>query len=313
MKLLRPSTQARDRCLALAVALVAALLPVRGAASQAIADLSARHVVARGDSLASIGARYGVSARLVALQNGLDARRPLRAGQVLEVTARHVVPPAPGSGIVINVPQRMLFLFREGRVAQAYPAALGRRDWPTPLGEFTVVDRQVDKTWYVPLSIQEEARREGKPVREQVPPGPDNPLGPRWIGLSMPAIGIHGTNAPSSVYGFRSHGCIRLHSDDVKRLFDAVAVGDAGRIVYLPVLLARDAGGRIWFEANPDVYRRGGATVAVVRAMARNRGIAEESIDWPRVAAMLRERDGLAREVGLGEAAADHSEEGERG
>ena len=337
MKLLRPST--RTRRFALALALGAALLPAPASASQApaaaippagigpgaapaghaiaaagaIVDLSALHVVARGDSLASIGARSGVSTRRVALENGLDPGKPLRPGQALQVTARHVVPPALEAGIVINPPQRMLFLFRAGRVAQAYPAAVGRPDWQTPLGEFTVANRQVDKTWIVSPSIQEEMRREGKPVLTQVPPGPDNPLGPRWIGLSMPAIGIHGTNAPSSVYGFRSHGCVRLHSDDVVRLFDAVAVGEPGRIVYLPVLLARGDDGRIWFEANPDVYRRSGATVATVRAMARDRGIAEESIDWSQVATMLRERDGLAREVGVREAEPGSRGEGERG
>lgn len=265
----------------------------------AIVDLSTDYVVGRGDSLTSIGARFGVSVRLVAAENGLDARKPLRDGQTLHVTARHIVPRAIDDGILINVPQRMVFLMRDGLPVHAYPAAVGRRDWGTPLGEFTIVNRQVDKTWYVPLSIQEEMRREGKPVLTRVAPGPDNPLGPRWIGLSMPAIGIHGTNAPASIYGFRSHGCIRLNSADVVQLFDAVRVGESGRIVYQPLLLARDGAGRIWFEANPDIYRRGAGSLGTVRTMARERGFAEESIDWRLVETMLRERAGLAREVGV--------------
>ena len=75
---------------------------------------------------------------------------------------------------------------------------------------------QRHKEWIVPESIQEEMRREGKDVLTRVPPGPDNPLGRHWIGLSIGGIGIHGTIAPSSVYHFRSHGCIRLHPDDVE-------------------------------------------------------------------------------------------------
>lgn len=272
---------------------------VAGPQADAAVDRSALHVVARGDSLASIGARYGVSARLIVAENGLDARKPLRPGATLSVTARHVVPPPLGDGIVINLPQRMLFFFRGGRLASAYPIAVGRSDWPTPTGEFKVINRQTDKTWVVPVSIQEEMRREGKPVLTQVPPGPENPLGRHWIGLSLPAIGIHGTIAPASVYGFRSHGCIRVHPDDVAELFDRVAVGERGRIVYLPLLLAQGGDGRIWFEANPDAYRRGAGTLETVRAMARDRGIAEESIDWQLVASMLRARDGLAREVGV--------------
>jgi len=270
------------------------------AGADAIVDRSAAHVVARGDSLASIGARYGASATLIARQNGLDPRKPLRPGQAVQVTSRHVVPPPLDDGIVINLPQRMLFLFRAGRVASAYPVAVGRSDWPTPTGDFRVITRQTDKTWIVPVSIQEEMRREGKRVLTEVPPGPENPLGRHWIGLSLPAIGIHGTIAPASVYGFRSHGCVRVHPDDVAALFDRVSVGERGRIVYLPLLLAQGDDGRIWFEANPDAYRRGAGTLESVRAMARDRGIDESSIDWQLIETMLRSRDGLAREVGIG-------------
>jgi L,D-transpeptidase ErfK/SrfK len=264
-----------------------------------VADLSATHVVARGEFLGLIGARYGVSTRLIATENRLDSRKPLVVGQQVSVTSRHVVPPPIDEGIVINLPQRMLFLFRAGRLARAFPIAIGRADWRTPTGEFTVINRQTDKTWIVPASIQEEMRREGRPVLTSVPPGPDNPLGRHWIGLSLPAIGIHGTNAPASVYGFRSHGCMRAHPDDIAELFDRVSVGERGRIVYLPLLLARGADGRIWFEANPDVYRMGAGTLETVRAMLRDRGIAEDSVDWPLIETMLRARDGLAREVGI--------------
>ncbi|ODS96504.1 MAG: hypothetical protein ABS56_12950 [Lautropia sp. SCN 69-89] len=264
-----------------------------------IVDRSTEHVVARGDSLVSIGARYGVSVQLIARQNGLDPRKPLRPGQVLQVTARHVVPQPLDEGILINLPQRMLFLFRGGRLASAYPVAVGRASWPTPTGHFKVLTRETDKTWIVPVSIQEEMRREGKPVLTRVPPGPENPLGRHWIGLSLPAIGIHGTIAPASVYGFRSHGCIRVHPDDVAQLFDRVAIGEPGRIVYLPLLIAQGDDGRIWFEASPDVYRKGAGTLDDVRTMAVERGIAPDSIDWRRVETMLRARDGLAREVGV--------------
>jgi len=296
----RRGARAAAGCAFLAATLLVATPPaVASAHPDPIVDRSTGHVVARGDSLASIGARYGVSVQLVVRQNALDPRKPLRPGQVLQVTARHVVPPPLDDGIVINLPQRMLFLFRGGRLASAYPVAVGRASWPTPTGEFTVRTRETDKTWIVPVSIQEEMRREGKPVLTRVPPGPENPLGRHWIGLSLPAIGIHGTIAPASVYGFRSHGCIRVHPDDVAQLFDRVAIGEPGRIVYQPLLMARGSDGRIWFEANPDVYRKGAGTLADARAMAVERGIAQESLDWRLIETMLRARDGLAQEVGV--------------
>ena len=90
----------------------------------------------------------------------------------------------------------------------------------------------------MPESIQEEMRQAGKEVLNRVPPGPDNPLGKYWIGLSLGSIGIHGTIAPSSVYHFQSHGCVRLHPDDIESLYTESAVGKRGRFVYFPVLVA---------------------------------------------------------------------------
>jgi lipoprotein-anchoring transpeptidase ErfK/SrfK len=166
-------------------------------------DRSAEYRVVAGDTLSSIGARRGVEPRLIAAANRLDPGALLRVGQRLRIESRHLAGYRLADGIVINLPQRMLFLFRQSRVAGAWPVAVGRPDWPTPTGAFTVISLERDKTWYVPLSIQNEMRREGRPVLTRVAPGPDNPLGRHWIGLSLPAIGIHGTIAPASIYGFR--------------------------------------------------------------------------------------------------------------
>jgi L,D-transpeptidase ErfK/SrfK len=76
-------------------------------------------------------------------------------------------------------------------------------------------------------------------VKTRVPPGPDNPLGQYWIGLSLVGYGIHGTIASASIYQFRSHGCIRIHPNDIADLFGRVSLGTSGHIIYTPVLLAR--------------------------------------------------------------------------
>ena len=142
-------------------------------------------------------------------------------------------------------------------------------------------------------------RDQGKPVLTSVPPGPDNPLGRHWIGLSLAGIGIHGTNAPTSIYGLRSHGCIRLHPDDAAALYDAVGVGEPGRIVYAPVMMMRAEDGRIWFEANPDAYRRDRTTLAQLGERAAAAGLAQR-IDWLLVAVMLHDREGRAGIVDSG-------------
>jgi L,D-transpeptidase ErfK/SrfK len=135
-------------------------------------------------------------------------------------------------------------------------------------------------------------------VEDEVEPGPDNPLGKYWIGLSMPIVGIHGTNHPITIYSYRTHGCVRLHPDDIEALFDAVDLNDHGEIVYLPLMLARLDDGRIFLESQKDIYRKGTGGIDAVRALADASGIGS-LIDWTRAGDVVRDEDGVARDVTL--------------
>jgi lipoprotein-anchoring transpeptidase ErfK/SrfK len=114
--------------------------------------------------------------------------------------------------IVVSLADRKLILFEGSRILRTYEVAVGAPATPSPAGSFEVVTLVVNPTWYKP--------------RQVVPPGPDNPLGPRWIGLSRKGYGIHGTNSPRSIGGAKSHGCIRMRNTDVEELFTLIAVGD---------------------------------------------------------------------------------------
>lgn len=254
------------------------------------------YTVKEGDSLTLVGARFGVDPSTLARSNGLSPTAWLRIGQVLRVDNRHLVPFFLEEGILINVPQRLLFLFRESRLVAWYPAALGRRDWPTAGGGFRVRVLQRWPTWNVPASIQEEMRRHGERIETRVPPGPDNPLGDYWIGLEGSECGIHGTNAPASIYGFRTHGCIRLHPDDIADLFARVSRGMAVQIVYEPVLLARGSDGGVFLEVNPDVYGRQGNAGDAVAALAEREGL-RTALDPDAVERVVARKEGLARRV----------------
>jgi len=70
-------------------------------------------------------------------------------------------------------------------------------------------------------------------------------------------IGIHGTNHPVSVYSYRTHGCVRLHPDDIEALFNDVDLNDSGVIEYYPLMLAKLDDGRVFVESEKDIYRRG--------------------------------------------------------
>lgn len=121
--------------------------------------------------------------------------------------------------IVINVPGRRLFLVQGNTLVRAYPVAVGRKVSPTPVGTFRVLQKAKDPTW----------APKGRPA---VPPGPHNPLGPRWMRISPSGYGIHSTNEPDSIGKVRSHGCIRMARADVIELYDLVPLGTRVDIVY---------------------------------------------------------------------------------
>ena len=257
-------------------------------------------IVEDGNSFTSLGSRFGESPRILARDNGKQVTDRLYAGDTIHIDNRHIVPFEGSDLIEINLPQRMLFHFESGRLSGAYPIAIGQpsKQWQTPIGSFTVIQMREDPTWRVPASIQREEENRGKGVKDEIEPGPDNPLGKYWIGLSFPVIGIHGTNHPVSVYSYRTHGCVRLHPDDIEALFNAVDLNDRGEIVYLPVMLARLDDGRIFLESARDIYRKGTGGIDAVRALAQASRI-DSQIDWSRAGEVVTDEEGIAREVTL--------------
>jgi L,D-transpeptidase ErfK/SrfK len=277
-----------------ALAMLTVQLSAQDAPDAAIIGGPSTYVVRAGDTIAGIAARYAVDAGEVAAANRLRRNATLLAGQILNFDNTHIAIRDPDATITINVPQRLLFL-RDGDSVTAYPIAVGTHAWPTPLGAFTIVDKETDPTWDVPVSIQREMERQGKPVITQIGPSPANPLGAYWLRLSVPGIGIHGTNAPESIYRFGSHGCIRMHPDDIATVFNRVALGTRGVIVYEPIMMVV-MDGRIWLEAHPDEYGLAPDRFGYVRARADHHGLST-AMDWAAVDRVLRALAGRAEDV----------------
>ena len=290
----------RARLVVIFLACAGVICAVSGYASEPaeITGETFTHVVARGETLTAIAARFGVYAATIASENHLAEGRPLEAGRALHIDNRHIVPAGLAAGeIVINVPQRMLF-YRDGDRIFAYPIAVGRTTWQTPAGPFTVIRKEADPAWHVPASIRAESARKGQRLPLVVPPGPRNPLGRFWIGLSLAGIGIHGTPFPSSIYQTSTHGCIRLQGDRIEDLFGRVTVGTRGRIVYEPVLIAA-SDENVYLEVHPDVYRRLPVSAAQqARELTARLGL-DDRVDWVLADREIAQRTGVARRVSL--------------
>jgi lipoprotein-anchoring transpeptidase ErfK/SrfK len=121
--------------------------------------------------------------------------------------------------IVIHRGINRLFLYDGTHLVRVFPVATGQAAWPTPLGRFQIVVKQKNPWWFPPT--QDSWAAGAKPV----PPGPDNPLGTRWMGLSTPGVGIHGTDEPWSIGHSESHGCIRMQVPSAEWVYNRVRVG----------------------------------------------------------------------------------------
>jgi L,D-transpeptidase ErfK/SrfK len=276
---------------------LAVMASTAAAEAREVVGQELQHRIQAGDTLRSLSARYAVEPATLARLNGLPRGASLEVGDELRIVSHHVVPQAIEDGIVVNVPQRMLFVFQGGEVTGHYPVGIGRRGWTTPAGRYRIVEKEKDPSWEVPRSIQSEMRRQGRRAVKRIAPGPDNPLGRYWLGLSRSGIGIHGTPQTSSLFGFVSHGCIRMHPDDIQAVFQEVEVGTPVHIVYQPVLLGREDEGALVLEVHPDAYRRGGDPLAEVRRQADAMGVATH-LDWDAVREALHDRAGTAVAIG---------------
>jgi len=129
-----------------------------------------------------------------------------------------------GPVIVIRRNSNRLLLYEGMKYRRFFVVATGQQQYPTPLGRFTIVVKWRNPWWYPPNSPWAAGQ---KPI----PPGPDNPLGTRWMGLSAPGVGIHGTPSDASIGYSVSHGCIRMHIPEAEWLFNHVDIGTTVFIV----------------------------------------------------------------------------------
>lgn len=124
-----------------------------------------------------------------------------------------------GSIVVIRRASNKLYLYNGQRFVRRFGVATGQASYPTPLGRFNIVVKQENPWWYPPQDS------DWAKDQEPVPPGPTNPLGTRWMGLSAPLIGIHGTPNSYSIGYSASHGCVRMLVPEAEWLFSHVDIG----------------------------------------------------------------------------------------
>jgi L,D-transpeptidase ErfK/SrfK len=261
------------------------------------------------DTLYDLARKFSLgSEELIRVNPGVDPWLP-GAGIKLVVPGRHILPPGPHEGIIVNLPEHRLYYYpkpkRGGPVEViTYPVSIGKMDWRTPLGVTHVIAKQKDPTWFPPESVRKEHAEAGDPIPTRVPPGPDNPLGAYAMRLAAGngTYLIHGTNNPIAVGLAVTHGCIRMYPDDVAALFPLIPVGTEVRLINQPVKVAW-VDGELLLEAHPPVDAQGQSFepnidqfAEMLRAAVGDTTVA---IHWDYAREVLQKADGVIATVGL--------------
>jgi L,D-transpeptidase ErfK/SrfK len=246
----------------------------------------------QGETLLDVAYRNRVGFEAVSRLNpGLDPWIP-EPGTVVRLPGRYLPPEAEPEGLVINVPEMRLYDYTRGPEPEIYAVAVGDPEDPTPIGDFVVGQKRIDPAWNVPESIREE-----KPeLPAVVPPGPDNPLGSRWLTIGSSSYGIHGTNVRWSIGRLATHGCVRLYEEDVLELYERVPEGTRLQIVYQPFKWGRE-GGRLVLEAHPDLYGQVPDRLAAALSALGAQGLLD-ALDLARVWRVVEEARGEPVDVG---------------
>jgi lipoprotein-anchoring transpeptidase ErfK/SrfK len=131
-----------------------------------------------------------------------------------------------GYTIVIRLSELKLYLYKGLDLVKTYPVAAGQPAYPTPTGDWTVINKAENPTWVNPAP---DGWGAGMPAT--IEGGPGNPLGTRALYLDAPGIRIHGTFDSGSIGTYASHGCVRMLISDVEELYEIVPIGTSAHIV----------------------------------------------------------------------------------
>jgi lipoprotein-anchoring transpeptidase ErfK/SrfK len=219
---LRPTVQFSD------AAVIRLLDKVRGSVERPAKDAS---VKISGSGVSQVPGSEGLAIQASALHRQINAAIISPSAERTFVARTHHTEPKVttedlkhryGTVIVINRNRFRLRLFKELKLSQTYPIAVGQVGLETPAGQYKIANKAINPAWHVPNSPWA-----GKLAGKVIPgDDPTNPIKARWLGV-YDGVGIHGTTDDASIGHNASHGCIRMHIPDVEKLYDEVPVGAA--------------------------------------------------------------------------------------
>ncbi len=256
------------------------------------------------DTFIRLARRFQVGYQELVIANpDVDPWLPGEGTQVI-IPTRYILPDAKREGLVLNLAEMRLYYYPGGKspYVYTYPISIGREGWDTPHNVTKIIAKSEKPTWFPPESIRKEHEGKNDPLPASVPPGPDNPLGDYALRLALPGYLIHGTNEPRGIGMKVTHGCIRLHPNDIEDLFNRVSINTRVAIVNQPYKLAWHHG-NLFAEMHPSEGDESSSntrnlTQFVQAIIAATESSKDYKVNWELANRLARNKSGLPIIVG---------------
>ncbi|MBX3708438.1 MAG: L,D-transpeptidase family protein [Gammaproteobacteria bacterium] len=260
--------------------------------------------VGSSDTIVTISQKYNVGHNAIeAVNPQLNLSKKLSYFSTVKVPTQHLLPNQPREGIIVNLPEMRMYYFIPGTNKVAtYPIGIGKIGKTIPIRKAVITKKAKDPVWIPPEDIREFNLAQGVVLPQVMPPGPDNPLGPYAIYMSIPTYLIHSTIFPESVGKRASFGCIRMYESDIKEFFPTINSGIPIAIINSPIKVGWQED-HLYVEAHKPLDEHDKAfdttlvgTVSLVSNLTKNQ---DTLVDWQGIAFIEKARDGLPHEVGV--------------
>lgn len=254
-----------------------------------------------GEKATSVTQRYNIGLNALEKANPhLNINRDLPYGAALRVPTQHLLPNQPREGIVINLPEMRMYYYLGNQVL-TYPIGIGKIGKTIPIKRAVVTRKKINPTWIPPDDIREFNLEKGIVLPRIMPPGPDNPLGPYAIYMSIPTYLIHSTPFPESIGTRASFGCIRMYESDIQTFFPTITNGIPLVIINSPTKIGWE-NEKLYMETHTPLEEHGTAFDATLPGMVHLASEATKNqatlVDWQLIAFMAKDRDGVPHEIG---------------
>ncbi|MBA3661358.1 MAG: L,D-transpeptidase family protein [Gammaproteobacteria bacterium] len=256
--------------------------------------------VGGGETTTSLAKRYDLGHNaMISANPHLDRNN---SGAV-KIPSQHLLPSQARQGIVINLPEMRMYYYPPGsNVVLTYPIGIGKIGKTIPIKNAVITRKTENPTWVPPDDIREFNLQQGIVLPQVMPPGPDNPLGPYAIYMSIPTYLIHSTIFPESIGKRASFGCIRMYESDIQEFFPSIQGGISVAIINSPVKVGWQDD-RLYMEAHEALEEHSDAPDAslpgMVQMISNKASDQPVLVDWQMVSYLARERDGLPHEIGV--------------